>query len=260
MSESSEFDLNEQLQRWREELAQSPAFSGENLNELESHLRDSIATLQRCGLDAEEAYLIATKRLGKDAVLEAEFSRIHPGQVWLERAFWMLLGIQIWAFTTQVCGSISRSVLIWGWPAVHYDFKKGGLSLPVVLFTVVQILVFLVSLIVCWWLIFRKGRSLGSRLTARLHRRSSLIWTGLGLALLWLAIFSLSGVLQGLLAGQLRAERATLESTALLTSFSYANLIFWPVQMLALVFLTLEIARRRFGASNSGRTPAGHAR
>ena len=50
METTTSFDLNRAIQSWRENLAQSPAFRGENLNELESHLRDSVATWQARGL------------------------------------------------------------------------------------------------------------------------------------------------------------------------------------------------------------------
>src|SRR5690349_14090776 len=46
MENPTSFDLNRAVQQWRETLAQSPAFRGENLNELESHLSDSIAAWQ----------------------------------------------------------------------------------------------------------------------------------------------------------------------------------------------------------------------
>jgi uncharacterized membrane protein len=253
METSTPFDLNDAIHQWREALSQSPTFQGENLQELESHLRDSISTLQNRGLDTEEAFLIATRRLGKESMLELEFTKINPRRLWLDRALWMLIGIQIWGLATHVCGSISRSALFWGWPAVHFYFKKGGLFFPVTLFSLVQTLSFFGSLVILWWAVFGKGRSWGSRLAARLHSRSSLIWTGMGLALLWLVVFILSNLLQGLLAKHLGASAAVLEPTEFYTSYSYSQLIFWSIQVIALVFLTLEIARRRLeGSRTSG--------
>src|ERR1051325_853206 len=72
MEATTPFDLNQAIQRWRENLGQSPAFRRENLFELESHLRDSVATLQRQGLSDEEALMVATKRLGSAAELAAK--------------------------------------------------------------------------------------------------------------------------------------------------------------------------------------------
>ena len=82
METTTPIDLNRAIQHWRENLAQSPAIRGDNLNELESHLRDSIATLQKSGLSAEEAFLVATKRVGNGATLGVEFD---PDAAWNER-------------------------------------------------------------------------------------------------------------------------------------------------------------------------------
>jgi len=49
MQNENPFDLNNAVQQWREKLAQAPAFQSENLNELESHLRDSVATCKAVG-------------------------------------------------------------------------------------------------------------------------------------------------------------------------------------------------------------------
>jgi hypothetical protein len=61
MENQTEFDLNRAIQQWRAGLADSPAFRAENLDELESHLHDSIRALEAHGLSVEEAFLIATK-------------------------------------------------------------------------------------------------------------------------------------------------------------------------------------------------------
>src|SRR5215471_903874 len=72
MAASIEFNLNDAFRLWREQLSQSPHFRPENLDELESHLRDSVTVLQSKGLSADEAFLIGTRRVGKDAALEEQ--------------------------------------------------------------------------------------------------------------------------------------------------------------------------------------------
>ena len=98
METTTSFDLNKAIQHWRDDLAQSPAFRDENLCELESHLRDSIATLRAHGLSAEEALVVAIKRIGRDGSIENEFKKVNAGKVWLDRVLWMLIGIQLWGF------------------------------------------------------------------------------------------------------------------------------------------------------------------
>lgn len=93
METTTSFDLNQAIQHWRENLAQSPAFRSENLDELEAHLRDSIATLQTQGLSAEEGFLIAVGRLGRTETLADEFGKMNAAAVWRDRALWMLAGM-----------------------------------------------------------------------------------------------------------------------------------------------------------------------
>jgi len=103
------FDLNHAIQNWRESLAQSPALRAENLNELESHLRDSIATLQVRGLSTEEAFMVAAKRIGESEGLEREFRKVNKASAWLDRLLWMLIGIQVWGLTSGLIDSIARN-------------------------------------------------------------------------------------------------------------------------------------------------------
>jgi hypothetical protein len=106
METSTPFDLNQAIHKWRNDLAQSPAFRSENLHELETHLRDSIAALSGGGLSDEETFIIATKRLGKSSQLEAEFAKQNSHSVWLDRALWILLGAQLWAVASVLSSSL----------------------------------------------------------------------------------------------------------------------------------------------------------
>lgn len=78
MQNTVSFDLNLAIHRWRENLAQSPAFSSENLDELESHLRDSVDTLVETGLSKEQAFLFAVQRCGNRKELETQFAKLRP--------------------------------------------------------------------------------------------------------------------------------------------------------------------------------------
>ena len=65
MENRTPFDLNEAIRRWQENLGDSPAFGADNLEELASHLRASVQSLKADGLSEEEAFLIATRRIGR---------------------------------------------------------------------------------------------------------------------------------------------------------------------------------------------------
>src|SRR4051812_40709788 len=108
--ENTPYDLEIAIENWRAELAQSPAFKQENLNELESHLRDSIARLQSAGLSREESFLIATRRIGQGGALEKEFGKMNRKAVWLQRVLWMLIGVQLWHLASGI-SAFGRNVL-----------------------------------------------------------------------------------------------------------------------------------------------------
>src|SRR6185312_3597451 len=114
MEDQTAFDLNLAIRLLRENLAQSPALRTENLNELESHLRDSVAALQTRGLATEEAFLIATRRLGQSQQLEPEFSKLNRGNIWLGRAIWMLIGLQVWPFFDRLMSGIAGDLFALG--------------------------------------------------------------------------------------------------------------------------------------------------
>jgi len=72
-----QFDVNTAIRNWQDRLKRSPQFQDENLVELESHLRDSVARLQEAQLSEEEAFMVATHRIGSLEQLETEFGKIN---------------------------------------------------------------------------------------------------------------------------------------------------------------------------------------
>lgn len=87
------FQLEAEIAGWRHRLAASGSCTGDAVDELESHLRESQAALLASGLTSEEAFLIAARRLGDPESLQAEYAKEHGAlPVWRERLYWMLTG------------------------------------------------------------------------------------------------------------------------------------------------------------------------
>ena len=86
------FDLNQTIRQWRENLASQPEFRAADLDELEDHLREGIAELQAAGLNQEEAFLVAARRLGDPKALASEFAMASPDQRRRFRLRWMVVG------------------------------------------------------------------------------------------------------------------------------------------------------------------------
>lgn len=94
--------MNEQIQRWRERVRTTGGVSENELDELESHLRESAENLTRIGLAADEAVAVASMRLGSAGQLAEEYARTSIARTWLPRVKWMLIG----AMAVQVALSL----------------------------------------------------------------------------------------------------------------------------------------------------------
>jgi hypothetical protein len=74
--------VESQIAEWRAYVASAPGVNGRDVDELEDHLRQQIADLNAAGLTADEAFLVAVKRMGELDVLSREFAREHSGRLW----------------------------------------------------------------------------------------------------------------------------------------------------------------------------------
>jgi len=112
MANPTSFDLNQAIREWREDLNTSPAFRAGDLDELESHLRDSVGALQNQPLSPHEAFWVARGRLGTGEALQSEFGKVNAEQLWLNRALWMVIGwlavgaVSTWASALTNLGSL----------------------------------------------------------------------------------------------------------------------------------------------------------
>ncbi len=78
--------LEAEIAEWRAYVQRDPAVRGHDVDELEAHLRDQMADLDAAGLAADEAFLIAVKRVGTLDELSHEFAREHSGSLWKQLA------------------------------------------------------------------------------------------------------------------------------------------------------------------------------
>jgi hypothetical protein len=74
--------VESQIAEWRAYVATAPGVNGRDVDELEDHLRHQIADLNAAGLTADEAFLVAVKRMGDLDSLSREFAREHSGRLW----------------------------------------------------------------------------------------------------------------------------------------------------------------------------------
>jgi hypothetical protein len=77
-----EEQLEDQIAQWRSYLRSRQAIHPVDIAELEDHLREQVAALSAAGLAADEAFLVAVKRLGSLDALSREFAREHSDRLW----------------------------------------------------------------------------------------------------------------------------------------------------------------------------------
>jgi hypothetical protein len=113
MESEPQFNLESEISVWRKQFQGSP-FISDKLPELESHLRDSVESLQISGFSQADAFAIAIYRIGSANGLEAEFSKINSERRWMERVLWMLVGAAAITLCTQIAGLLPGSLSLLG--------------------------------------------------------------------------------------------------------------------------------------------------
>ncbi len=79
---ASDPDLESQIGQWRAYVQRRQAISAADVDEMEDHLRERVATLADAGLASEEAFLVAVKRMGSVDKISREFAREHSDRLW----------------------------------------------------------------------------------------------------------------------------------------------------------------------------------
>jgi len=75
-------ELERQFAQWRHYLQGRRELQPADADELEDHLRGSVDGLIAAGLSADEAFLVAVKRMGSLDELSREFAREHSERLW----------------------------------------------------------------------------------------------------------------------------------------------------------------------------------
>jgi hypothetical protein len=82
MTVDSDSDLEAQITTWRTYMQRRRAVRDTDVDELEDHLRATVADLVDAGLRPDEAFLVAVKRMGNLDELSREFARVHSERLW----------------------------------------------------------------------------------------------------------------------------------------------------------------------------------
>jgi len=85
--------IYQQASSWAEQLKSEWSFTNNDIEELKSHLIDLIEELKKKGLDEEEAFMIASARLGDPTSLTSEFEEVNIPNIQMRKAILVLSGV-----------------------------------------------------------------------------------------------------------------------------------------------------------------------
>lgn len=95
MESKPKFSLENSIIQWRLMLTNDQKLVGDAVDELESHLLEEIEALKTSGLDDEEAFMVATKRMGHADLIAAEFRKVRGDAFVLDQITPYLTGVLI---------------------------------------------------------------------------------------------------------------------------------------------------------------------
>jgi len=74
--------LEQRIAEWRTHFSRREAVRAADVEELEDHLRSQVEALTEAGLDADEAFLVAVKRMGNMDSVSREFASEYTERLW----------------------------------------------------------------------------------------------------------------------------------------------------------------------------------
>ena len=119
MKAQTRYDLNAAIENWRSELAAQVSLTAEIRRELETHLRDAIIGFQQRGLNDEESFWLACKRVGQPPQLGEEFFKADPVKIWRERAFWIVIVVTVFQLWIKISPHLWEKIAFPHWN--HHD-------------------------------------------------------------------------------------------------------------------------------------------
>lgn len=111
------FELEDEITRWKQDIVSDGVVSSEEASELESHLRESVASLSEKGLTAQEAFIVSGSRLGHPLALQKEYAKNNLSARWKQRVFWMLagyLGLRVIGGMVSAIGTTTGAAMAYG--------------------------------------------------------------------------------------------------------------------------------------------------
>jgi len=147
------FDLNNSILNWKNVLKSRDSFTTENIDELESHLNEQISELKLTGLNDEEAFWVAQKRIGTVNSLNQEYTKINSLNIFKKKLHWMLSGIMIMMLYIFFVDSISNLL-----STIGLLFKLNLITITYIDYVINEVFFVLLASFLLWIITAGKGK------------------------------------------------------------------------------------------------------
>ncbi len=104
--------VEEKIETWFLNLKNEQAFTESDAYELKDHLLDLMEELKGIGLDEEEAFIIASRRIGNVDEFEAEYRQENMEILQTRRTAIILSGVLLYFFCYHFLGSFSKLIFV----------------------------------------------------------------------------------------------------------------------------------------------------
>ena len=121
MESNIEFNLSKKIDNWVTNLRAEPSVTESDSEELRSHLLDLIDELKKVGLDEQEAFLIASRRIGSAVDWEEEYKEANNPIVQMRKSLIILAGVLVYFLVYYFIKSTSKLFLL-----ILLFLKNGG--------------------------------------------------------------------------------------------------------------------------------------
>jgi hypothetical protein len=134
------FQLENAIHNWKDKLYQSNTLTHSDIEELETHLIDEVSALKDKGLSEEEAFYVASNRIGSVDLLSCEFAKVNFNTLWMKRIVWLLSGYIIISFAQKLISVFTTyiTILFCGYNPVY---SKGITQMNFILNLVLSVIV-----------------------------------------------------------------------------------------------------------------------
>ncbi|MEN6306446.1 MAG: permease prefix domain 1-containing protein [Anaerohalosphaeraceae bacterium] len=136
------FRLEDAIENWKLQLNQHQTMTPSDIEELQIHLLEEIDTLMAAGLNQEEAFIVASRRIGSPGEISCEFAKINTAAIWKNRFFWMIIGILMLQIFSACGNFLGRGGALIGCQLVGWNALNTG-----IISAVIQIAVLLCLLV-----------------------------------------------------------------------------------------------------------------